>query len=141
MPKLTRIINCSTEQIEHDQFLNFDAIVVGAGFAGSVTARELAERNNMRVAVIEQRSHVGGNAYDHLDGTGVLVHAYGPHIFHTNDKRAYDYLSRFTDWYDYQHQVLADIHGTYTPVPFNFNSIEKHFEPKKAVALIDKLIN
>jgi len=116
-----------------------DALVVGAGFAGAVMARELAERKNQKVLVLEQRAHVGGNAYDTLDKAGVLIHAYGPHIFHTNSQRAYEYLSRFTEWRDYQHEVLANIHGVYTPVPFNFNSIEQHYEPAKAAALIEQL--
>ena len=121
-------------------FSDADAIVVGAGFAGSVVARELAERLGMRVAIIEQRPHIAGNAYDEYDKAGVLVHRYGPHIFHTNSKRAYDYLSRFTAWYDYSHEVMADIHGVYTPVPFNLNSIELHFDAEKAAALKEKLV-
>ncbi len=96
-----------------------DAVVVGAGFAGAVVARELAERAGKKVLVLEQRPHVGGNAYDTLDESGVLIHAYGPHIFHTTSERAYTYLSQFTSWRDYQHEVLANIHGIYTPVPFN----------------------
>ncbi|MDR2035369.1 MAG: UDP-galactopyranose mutase [Coriobacteriales bacterium] len=116
-----------------------DVLVVGAGFAGAVVARELAERANKKVLVIDQRAHVGGNAYDTYDKAGVLIHTYGPHIFHTNFKRAYDYLSRFTAWRNYQHEVLANIYEVYTPVPFNFNSIEMHFEPSKARLLIDKL--
>ncbi|MDR2492975.1 MAG: UDP-galactopyranose mutase [Coriobacteriales bacterium] len=121
-------------------FSLFDCIVVGAGFAGSVIARELAERSGKRVAVIEQRGHIGGNAYDELDENGVLVHRYGPHIFHTGSQRVYEYLSRYTEWYDYAHEVLADIHGAYTPVPFNLNSIEQHFDGHKAAALIDRLV-
>lgn len=116
-----------------------DALVVGAGFAGAVVARELAERGGLRVVVLEQRPHVGGNAYDCYDDAGVLIHAYGPHIFHTNTRRAYEYLSRFTAWRNYQHEVLANIDGVYTPVPFNFNAIEQHFAPDVARALIERL--
>ena len=121
-------------------FSDVDAIVVGSGFAGSVVARELAERADKKVVIFEQRSHIGGNAYDEFDETGVLVHRYGPHIFHTVMHRVHAYLSRFTAWYDYSHEVLADIHGVYTPVPFNLNSIELHFGEEKATALKDKLV-
>jgi UDP-galactopyranose mutase len=119
----------------------YDVIIVGAGFAGATAARELAERKDLKVAVLESRSHVGGNAYDTLDESGVMIHVYGPHIFHTNDKRVFDYLSRFTDWRDYQHEVLADVHGSYIPVPFNKNSIEATYEPAVAAGLIEKLID
>lgn len=122
------------------ELANYDAIVIGSGFAGSVVARELAERANKRVAILESRDHVGGNAYDALDEAGVLVHMYGPHIFHTNDKRAYEYLSRFTEWIDYQHEVLANLGGSFIPVPFNKNSMEIVFEKEKAQRYIDKLI-
>ena len=77
---------------------NYDALIIGAGFAGAVCARELAERGGKRVLVLERRNHVGGNAYDCRDGAGILIHQYGPHIFHTNDQRVYEYLSRFTRW-------------------------------------------
>ena len=118
----------------------FDAVVVGTGFAGAVTARELAERGGKKVLVIEKRGHIGGNMYDELDDAGILVHRYGPHIFHTNDKRAFDYVRRFTEWRDYQHEVLADWYGTYMPVPFNKNSMEIAFGEEKAAHLIEKLI-
>jgi UDP-galactopyranose mutase len=110
----------------------YDAIVVGAGYAGTVIARELAERAGKRVCILEARGHVGGNAYDEPDDAGILVHRYGPHIYHTNSQRVDTYLSRFTQWYHYRHEVQADIHGTYTPVPFNFNSIELHFDKDQA---------
>ena len=116
-----------------------DALIVGAGFAGAVTARELAQRAHLRVLVVDQRNHVGGNAFDTYNEAGVLIHTYGPHIFHTNFERVYQYLSRFTRWRAYSHQVLANIHGVYTPVPFNFNSIELHFEPDKARQIIQQL--
>ncbi len=118
----------------------YDAVVVGSGFAGAVVARELAERGHMRVLVLEKRSHIGGNMYDELDDAGLLVHRYGPHIFHTNDKRAFDYVCRFTEWRDYQHEVLSDWYGTYMPVPFNKNSMDIVYGEEKAARLTAKLI-
>ena len=121
-----------------------DAVVVGAGYAGAVAARVLAERG-MNVAVLERRDHVAGNAYDRPDRAGVLIHQYGPHIFHTNDKRVYDWLSRFTQWREYQHRVIANIPGegetrmTY-PVPFNLTSLETAFGPEEGKRLGEKLI-
>lgn len=119
---------------------SFDVLVVGSGFAGSVIAREMAERGNKRVLIIEKRSHIGGNMYDSYDDSGILIHNYGPHIFHTNDKRAFDYVCRFTEWRDYQHEVLSNWYGTYMPVPFNKNSMRIVFGPEKAQKYIDKLI-
>lgn len=95
-----------------------DVLVVGAGFAGSVCARELAEAG-FRVLVIDKRAHVGGNAYDKYDEHGVLIHPYGPHIFHTNAKRVVDWLSRFTSWRPYEHRVLASVDGKLLPIPIN----------------------
>ncbi len=122
----------------------YDALVIGAGFAGAVCARELAERGGKRVLVLERRGHVGGNAYDCTDDAGVLIHQYGPHIFHTNDRRVFDYLSRFTDWRQYDHRVIADIpteQGRMTyPVPFNLTSLETAYGPEQGKALADKLI-
>lgn len=102
----------------------YDSIVVGCGFAGAVMARELAERRGRKVLVIDVRDHIGGNCYDRKDEYGILIHQYGPHIFHTNSKRVYDYLSRFTEWYDYQHEVVGKIYGREIPVPFNLNSLQ-----------------
>lgn len=118
----------------------FDALVVGCGFAGAVIARELAERGNMSVAIIEKRSHIGGNMYDEIDSQGVLVHRFGPHIFHTNNERAFEYIRRFTDWIDYEHRVLADWHGTYFPVPFNKTSMKIAFGEQRAEELIKLLV-
>jgi UDP-galactopyranose mutase len=89
---------------------------------------------------LERRPHIGGNAYDHLDSQGVLIHAYGPHIYHTGSKRVHDYLSRFTEWYGYQHEVLANVHGSHIPVPFNLNSIQASFEPEVASAYTQALL-
>ncbi len=120
---------------------DFDAVVVGSGFAGAVTARQLAEQGGLRVLVIEKRAHIAGNAYDAYDEAGILVHRYGPHIFHTNSREAYEFLGRFTKWSSYQHRVLADWYGTYMPVPFNKNSMEIAFGDEKAARLIQKLID
>ena len=122
----------------------YDAVIVGAGYAGAVCARALAERGK-RVLVAERRPHVGGNAYDRLDDAGVLIHQYGPHIFHTNNKTVFDWLSRFTRWRDYQHRVIANIPDekggrmTY-PVPFNLTSLETAFGAEEGKRLGDKLI-
>ncbi len=119
----------------------YDCLVIGAGFAGAVTARELAQRGGKRVLVLERHNHVGGNAYDCLDDAGVLIHQYGPHIFHTNDKRVYDYLSQYTQWRDYQHRVVASVHGQLMPVPFNLTSLELAYGPEKAGRLEQKLVD
>ena len=105
----------------------FDSIVVGAGFAGAVAARELAERGGEKVLVLESRDHIGGNCYDEPDKYGILVHVYGPHIFHTNSERAYKYLSRFTEWIDYSHEVVAKVGDEEIPVPFNLNTLRQVF--------------
>lgn len=120
--------------------MKVDALVIGAGYAGAVTARELAERGGKRVLVLERRDHIGGNAYDCKDDSGILIHKYGPHIFHTNDKRVYDYLSRFTVWLDYQHRVVANVHGQLMPVPFNLDSLDIAFG-ERAPALARKLLD
>ena len=118
--------------------MKYDAIIIGCGLAGAVSARELAERAGKKVLVLERRDHIGGNAYDCYDDAGVLIHKYGPHIFHTNDERVYRYLCRFTDFTDYMHTVTANIHGEFVPVPFNFNSIKKVFGDR-AEGLMKKL--
>lgn len=122
----------------------FDCLVIGAGMAGAICARELAERGGKKVLVLERRDHVGGNAYDCFDEAGVLIHRYGPHIFHTNDKGVFDYLSRFTSWYSYQHQVVANIPAENgrmeMPVPFNLVSLHAAFGREKAESLAKRLI-
>ena len=119
----------------------YDMIVVGAGYAGSVCARRLAETAGFRVAVLERRSHIAGNAYDCLDDAGVLIHLYGPHIYHTTSERVDSFLSRFTMWTPYQHKVLADIHGTLMPVPFNHQSLKLAFGEEHGEALYKKLVD
>jgi UDP-galactopyranose mutase len=101
----------------------FDYLIVGAGFAGSVLAERLARGSGKQVLLVDRRAHFGGNAYDHFDDAGILVHRYGPHIFHTNSKEVFDYLSRFTEWRQYQHKVLASVDGQLVPIPINLDTI------------------
>jgi len=103
----------------------YDWLVVGAGFAGSVLAERLATERGERVLVIDRRAHIAGNAYDHMDAAGVLVHRYGPHIFHTNSRAVFDYLSRFTGWRPYQHHVLGHVDGRLVPIPINLDTINR----------------
>lgn len=103
----------------------FDYLIVGAGFAGSVLAERLAADANKRVLLIDRRAHIGGNAYDHYDDAGVLVHRYGPHIFHTNSPEIAAYLSRFTKWRAYEHRVLAHVDGQLVPIPINLTTINR----------------
>ncbi|MGV0105274.1 UDP-galactopyranose mutase [Nostoc sp. DSM 114160] len=102
----------------------FDYLVVGAGFSGSVIAERLATQGK-KVLVVDKRNHIGGNAYDHYDDHGVLVHKYGPHIFHTNSREVFEYLSRFTKWRSYEHRVLASVDGQLVPIPINLDTINK----------------
>lgn len=118
----------------------FDYLIIGAGFAGSVLAERLATQLDKKVLIVDKRNHIGGNAYDYYDENGILVHKYGPHIFHTNSKKVVDYLSQFTEWQPYFHHVLAVVEGKKVPVPFNLNSIYELFPPKYAHNLEDKLI-
>lgn len=99
-----------------------DVLIVGAGFSGAVVAEQLANRG-LDVLVVDKRNHIGGNAYDHADAHGVLTHPYGPHIFHTNSQRIFDYLSRFTDWRPYEHRVLAKVDEKLVPIPINIDTV------------------
>src|SRR6187399_2857968 len=101
----------------------FDYLVVGAGFAGAVIAERLASQAGKKVLIIDKRNHVGGNTYDYYNNEGILVHLYGPHIFHTNCKEIYDHLGQFTSWRPYEHRVLASVDGMLVPVPINLNTI------------------
>jgi len=101
----------------------FDYLVVGAGFAGSVLAERLAAGSDKKVLICDKRPHIGGNAYDHYNDAGILVHKYGPHIFHTNSREVFEYLSRFTEWRPYQHRVRASVDGQIVPMPINLDTI------------------
>lgn len=101
----------------------FDYLIVGAGFAGSLLAERLAAGSNKKVLICDKRPHIGGNAYDHYNEAGILVHKYGPHIFHTNSREVFEYLSRFTEWRPYQHRVRASVDGQIVPIPINLDTI------------------
>ena len=116
-----------------------DVIVIGAGIAGAVAARCLAEEQGKQVLVLEKREHIGGNCYDERDAHGILIHKYGPHIFHTGNQEVYDYLSRFTDWYAFGHQVVARVGDRLLPVPFNLNTLNLVYGEEKGKELGEKL--
>lgn len=101
----------------------FDFLLVGAGFAGSVVAERLARKFNKKVLICDRRNHIGGNAYDHYNNDGILVHKYGPHIFHTNSADVFEYLSQFTPWRDYEHRVKAQVDGKLVPIPINLDTV------------------
>src|SRR5919109_2701824 len=103
----------------------FDYLVVGAGFAGATIAERLATHAGKKVLICDKRPHIGGNAYDHYDEYGILIHKYGPHIFHTNSRDVFEYLSRFTAWRNYQHRVLASVDGQLVPMPINLDTINR----------------
>ena len=105
----------------------FDCLIVGAGFAGSVLAERLANDAGMKVLIIDKRAHIGGNAYDHYNDAGILAHKYGPHIFHTNSREVFEYLSRFTDWRPYEHRVLASVDGQLVPIPINLDTVNRMY--------------
>ncbi|NUJ78990.1 UDP-galactopyranose mutase [Methylocystis sp. FS] len=103
----------------------FDWLIVGAGFAGSVLAERLASQRDERVLLIDRRPHIGGNAYDRYDDAGVLMHQYGPHIFHTNSEAVFEHLSQFTRWRPYEHRVLANVDGMLVPIPINLDTVNR----------------
>jgi len=105
--------------------MKYDYLIVGAGFAGSVAAERLSSQHNKKILLVEKRSHIGGNTFDEYDEHGILVHKYGPHIFHTNNKEVFDYLSQFTEWIKYEHRVLAKLNGELYPIPINRTTINK----------------
>jgi UDP-galactopyranose mutase len=118
-------MNAFSESNRNGKLEAFDYLIVGAGYAGSVLAERLARGSGKQILLVDRRPHIGGNAYDHYNEAGILVHKYGPHIFHTNSKEVFDYLSRFTDWRQYQHKVLASVDGQLVPVPINLDTINK----------------
>ncbi|MDE6981857.1 MAG: FAD-dependent oxidoreductase, partial [Lachnospiraceae bacterium] len=119
----------------------FDSIVIGSGIAGAAAARKLAQEGNRKVLVIEKRSHIGGNCYDRKDSYGVLIHEYGPHIFHTSIEKVFQFLSQFTDWYFFGHEVAANVSGKLIPVPFNLNTLHMVYDKEKAQRLEKVLVS
>jgi UDP-galactopyranose mutase len=105
----------------------YDYLIVGAGFAGAVLAERLASQHGAHVLIVDKRPHVGGNAYDRLDDAGILIHQYGPHIFHTNSDEIVDYLSQFTAWRPYEHRVQAQVRGQLVPIPINRTTLNRLF--------------
>jgi UDP-galactopyranose mutase len=103
----------------------FDWLIVGAGFAGSTLAERIATQRGERVLLIDRRNHIGGNAYDRYDDHGLLIHQYGPHIFHTNSEMIFKHLSQFTEWRPYEHRVLANVDGMLVPIPINLDTVNK----------------
>ncbi|MFC5408153.1 UDP-galactopyranose mutase [Larkinella bovis] len=104
---------------------HYDFAIVGAGYAGSVLAERLASQSGKKVLLIDKRPHIGGNAYDYYNEDGILIHLYGPHIFHTNSPEVFGYLSNFTEWRPYEHRVLASVEGQLLPIPINLDTVNK----------------
>lgn len=119
----------------------YDCIIIGSGIAGAAAARVLAEEQGKKVLVLEKKHHIGGNCYDGKDEYGILVHWYGPHIFHTGNEEVYEWLSRFTDWYAFGHEVVARVGDKLLPVPFNLNTLKMVYGEEKAAVLEKKLLD
>ena len=117
-----------------------DYIIVGAGFAGAVLAERIVSQLGKQVLVLEKRDHIGGNCYDAVDRCDVLIHRYGPHLFHTDSQKVWEYLSRFTEWHPYEHKVLAYVEGKKVPIPFSFYTIDALFASKKATFYKERLL-
>lgn len=120
--------------------MKYDFLIVGAGYSGCVLAERIANELDKKVLIVDKRNHIAGNAFDEFDENGILVHRYGPHLFHTKMKKVWNYLSQFTDWIQYSHEVLSVVNNKKVPVPFNFNSIEACFDKFKAEKLISTLL-
>ena len=119
--------------------MNYDVIIVGCGFAGSILARKFAE-DNKKVLIYEKRNHIGGNMYEEVLDNNLRVHKYGPHIFHTNNKEVFEFLNNYSDWYFYEHKVIGKIDNQLVPIPFNFKSLELLYDQKDAQKIKEKLL-
>jgi len=121
--------------------MTYDYIIIGAGFAGAVLAERIATQLDKKVLILDKRSHIGGNCHDMMDpSTGVMIHTYGPHLFHTDNIEVYQYLSQFTSWLPYIHKVVASVDGKVIPIPFNFNTLYAVYDEDYADLLKHKLI-
>ncbi len=121
--------------------MKFDTVIVGAGFAGCVIAERLASEKNEKVLIIEKKEHIGGHCYDYYDNNGVLIHKYGPHIFHTNSEKVWNYISKFTRFDIYYHRVLGVIDGQKVPIPFNLNTLHALYPESIASRIEQNLID
>jgi len=119
----------------------FDYLIVGAGFAGSVLAERLATVAGKRVLLCDKRNHIGGNAYDHYNDAGIIVHKYGPHIFHTNSRDVFEHLSKFTEWRQYEHHVLASADGQLIPIPINLETINQLYNMNLNARQMEEFLN
>ena len=124
-----------------ERFIMYDCIIIGSGIAGAAAARVLAEEQGKKVLLLEKKHHIGGNCYDGKDEYGILVHWYGPHIFHTGNEEVYEWLSRFTNWYAFGHEVVARVGDKLLPVPFNLNTLKMVYGEEKAAVLEKKLVD
>ncbi len=119
---------------------DYDVVVIGAGLSGAVMAERFASQQNKKVLVLEQREHVAGNCFDFKNGHGITVHQYGPHLFHTNSEKVWEYLSQFTKWQAYEHKVLSSIDGQLVPLPFNLNTLHQLYSKSEAQTIENLLI-
>jgi UDP-galactopyranose mutase len=117
-----------------------DYLVVGAGLAGSVIAERLATQANKKILIIDKRNHIAGNTYDYYNKDGILVHQYGPHIFHTNSREVFEYLGQFTPWRPYEHRVLASVDGMLVPIPINLNTINALYGLNLSSSEVDRFL-
>lgn len=118
---------------------NFDALIVGCGISGSVIARHLSENMNKKILVIDRRNHIGGNMYDFVDENGILTQLYGPHTFHTNDKKLYEFMNKFIEFKEFYLKCMADIKGKQTPCPFNFKTIDDFYSKEESESIKNEI--